>query len=256
MDHRIYARMSEPIRRTHAFLDDESTFTQEVDRVIEECAKSRLPCYLFVPMDTPGILVDAERLKQPLDLEVRNPSAQVEDTIVSKILSAFQTRQQPVLLADVLCVRHGGQDTVRALAELIQLPTFACPLSKGIIDEDKPYFNGVYAGKRKSWDLVAKMYTDVAVSFAGIQEAVEHSDLVLNVGPLLSDSNTGGYTRRIRDENLVLLAHDRCEVLGEKFERVHFLPVLKKLLQKLMESPQSSRPRGARLEVRNNGSLT
>lgn len=150
MDHKLYMNMSEPIRHTHGLLDDENTFTQEVDRVFAECVRSRLPCYLFVPMDTPALLVDATPLEQPLDIEVRNPSPTIEDELVAQIISALQTRKNPVILADVLCIRHGGCETIRELAELTKMPSFACPLSKGIIDEDKPYFNGVYSGKSKS----------------------------------------------------------------------------------------------------------
>jgi pyruvate decarboxylase len=59
----------------------------------------------------------------------------------------------------------------------------------------------------------------------------------LNVGPLLSDSNTGGFTRFIKDENLVYLGHDFCQVRHKKYDGVHFLPVLKKLVAELKKDP-------------------
>lgn len=99
-------------------------------------------------MDTPQILVDSSPLDRPLSLEIRNHITSLEDEIVATILSAIKSRREPVILADVLTIRHGGQNAVRELAEITQFPSFACPLSKGIIDEDKEYFHGVYAGKR------------------------------------------------------------------------------------------------------------
>lgn len=71
------------------------------------------------------------------------------------------------------------------------------------------------------------------VSFPGCADAIEGSDLVLNIGPLLSDSNTGGFTRNITNEKLVILGHDCCQVHEDKFPGVHFLPVLKRIVEEL-----------------------
>jgi pyruvate decarboxylase len=87
------------------------------------------------------------------------------------------------------------------------------------------------------------------VSFPGVADAIEASDLVINVGPLLSDSNTGGFTRVIKDENLVRLGHDFCQVKGETFEGYHFLPILRRIVAAL-EVPQTQPrpPKKARIE--------
>lgn len=76
------------------------------------------------------------------------------------------------------------------------------------------------------------------MSFPGVAEAVHASDLVLNIGPLLSDSNTGAFTREIKDENVVLLAHDFCQVHSKKYDGVHFLPVLARIVSELKKWPQ------------------
>lgn len=69
-------------------------------------------------------------------------------------------------------------------------------------------------------------------------DAVHASDLVLNLGPLLSDSNTGGFTRAVKDENLVFLGHEYCQIKGKKFENTHFLPVLKRVVEELKKEPK------------------
>lgn len=71
------------------------------------------------------------------------------------------------------------------------------------------------------------------MSFPGVAEAIHSSDLVLNLGPLLSDSNTGSFTREIKDENVVLLGHAFCQVKSKKSDGVHFLPVLKRIVEEL-----------------------
>ena len=94
----------------------------------------------------------------------------------------------------------------------------------------------------------------LAVSFPMIKESVEAADLVINVGPLLSDSNTGGFTREIPDSNLVVLAHNYCQVHGETFRGIYLVPTLKKLLSELQSQLQECRlPRDTfwkRIEVR------
>ncbi|CAH0054420.1 unnamed protein product [Clonostachys solani] len=217
MDHTIYMQMSAPVRKTHALLVNEETLTADIDRAIEECVKSRLPVYIFIPMDVPSILVPASALDKKLELDVVN-NVGTESKILDKVLHALEKAKNPAILADVLTIRHGGRDLVRELADLTQFPTYSCPLSKGIIDEDKPYYMGVYSGK---------------VSFPGVREALESSDLIINTGTLQTDSNTGGFTRNIPVERLILLEHDSCVVLGEKFPNMHFLPILRRLVKEL-----------------------
>jgi len=74
--------------------------------------------------------------------------------------------------------------------------------------------------------------TDV-VSFDGVASAIESSDLVIDIGPVHSDSNTGGFTRNITDDHTIILAHNYCQVRGKKYEGVHFLPVLKRIVEEL-----------------------
>ncbi|EXJ81069.1 hypothetical protein A1O3_07357 [Capronia epimyces CBS 606.96] len=224
MDPAVYIRMAAPIRKTYAYLMDDKTMAEEIDRVIVACVQSRLPAYIYVPADVVSVPLDAKRLDTPLDTAVRNSNSGIEDHIISLVLSEIEKASHPVILADVLTIRHGGLELTRKLAEITQFPSYSTPLSKGIIDENAPYYNGVYNGK---------------VSFPGVAEGVESSDLVLNLGPLLSDSNTGGFTRTIRDENLIYLGHAYCQVKGEKFDGVHFLPILKRIVGELESQSQN-----------------
>ncbi len=69
-------------------------------------------------------------------------------------------------------------------------------------------------------------------------DTIAASDLVLTIGPLPSDSNTGGFTREITDEHQVWLGHDFVKVQDQTFDGVHFLPILKKLVAALEAEPQ------------------
>jgi pyruvate decarboxylase len=117
-DHTTFQRMSEPVRAASAFLMTDHNFTEEVDRIIETSFKTRRPVYLFIPMDTPDILVDPARLSKPLDLDVMSScSESVEDEVVEFILQSLETAKNPAILLDVLANRYGvaseAQDLVR-----------------------------------------------------------------------------------------------------------------------------------------------
>ncbi|TVY86691.1 Pyruvate decarboxylase [Lachnellula willkommii] len=235
MDQTIYVGMAEPIRKTHTILTDENTMAQEIDRVIEAGVKSRLPVYIYVPMDVVGIPLDASRLEKPLNTKVVNRNSQMEDEVVKSTLELIKKSSKPSILADVLTIRHGGRELARRLASATQFPTYSTPLSKGIFDETDSKYNGVYNGEGKVHPPIGLIILKASylVSFPGCADSLESSDLVLNIGFLLSDSNTGGFTRKIPDGNLVLLGHEYCQIHDKKFPGIHFLPVLKRIVEEI-----------------------
>lgn len=241
MDHGIYITMSEPIRKTYTFLWDDSTMASEIDRVIIEGVKSRLPVFIYIPVDVVGVQLDASRLETPLDTSIKNESA-VEDLIVKEVLNEIKIASKPIILGDVLTIRHGGRELARELVDLTNFQSFSTPLSKGIIDETQSSYGGVYNGTGR-FICVCNLFrcnTDIhLVSFPGVVEAVHGSDLVLNLGPLLSDSNTGGFTRDIKDSNLIQLGHAFIQIKEKKYDGVHFLPILKRLVEELKKDPKS-----------------
>jgi len=147
MDHKIYIGMSDPVRRTHTVLTNEETMAQEIDRVIEEGARSMLPVFIYVPTDVVGIPLDASRLDTPLNTETKNPDAAVEDRVVQEVLTLIRSSSNPAILADVLAIRHGARELTRKLVDLTQFPSYSTPMSKGVVDETNPFYGGVYGGQ-------------------------------------------------------------------------------------------------------------
>jgi len=146
MNQSLFVGMSAPIRKTHAQLMDDATMAAEIDRVIEECVKSRLPVYIYVPVDVPAVPLDAERLKTPLKTEVVNADREAEDEVVKEALRGIKEASNPAIVADVLAARHGGGELTRKLVDLTGFQSYTTPLGKGIVDETSPYFNGLYNG--------------------------------------------------------------------------------------------------------------
>lgn len=131
-----------------------------------------------------------------------------EDAVVQKIKEAILNSTRPILLVDCLVARHEATKQARRLFELLDIPTFTTPMGKTIIDESHPRFCGVYNG---------------TVSYPGIKDEVEGSDCVLNLGPLLSDSNTGGHSREIDSGSVILVEPSSATVSYKQTNPGHHL---------------------------------
>ncbi|KAJ3547224.1 hypothetical protein NM208_g1621 [Fusarium decemcellulare] len=195
-------------------------------RVIRECLVLSLPVYLFVPMDFVHTLIECSSLRTPINA---NPPLDVanEEEALSQVIQALITAKRPILLVDCLTHRHGATEEARQLADLLRFPIFSTSMGKTIIDETHPSYCGVYNGQ---------------VSYPGIKDAVESSDCILNLGPLLADSNTGGHTREINQDQVILLEPLSCTIRGITYSDVFLKPFLQKLLAKLKQVSLPSVP--------------
>ena len=147
-------------------------------------------------MDFVHIPVPARCLEQPIDLTYPT-NIENETFAVQHIVKAVSQAKKPLLLVDGLVSRHGAVEEARQLANLLNLPVFTAPMGKGIIDETLPIWTGIYAGD---------------VSAPGLKQYVEESDCIINLGPFLSDSNTGGHSRQIGLHQALMLEPDSCAV--------------------------------------------
>ncbi|KKY20279.1 putative benzoate 4-monooxygenase cytochrome p450 [Diplodia seriata] len=182
-DHRIYEKISSHVRAAHCWLDDIDFATSEIDRVLRTCLDTSLPVYIFVPTDFVHQTVDAPLPLCPLNTTAPTPA--LPQPLIGLLLSLLYAARRPIIIVDALVARHGATQQARALLDTLRhVPAVSTPMGKGIVRESAPYFLGTYVGRLSRPP--------------GIVAAVEQdSDLVLDLGPLHSDSNTGGHSRRI-----------------------------------------------------------
>ncbi|VVT44485.1 uncharacterized protein SAPINGB_P000432 [Magnusiomyces paraingens] len=220
-NHRIYPETSKPFSVAQEYLLDPRLAPSQIDSAISAAYKQALPVYIYVPVDMVAQPLPKHLLDTPLDLAIESglESEQEEDSLVDEILTTLYAAKSPVILADTLSERFRLREEITNLVKKAQIPSFSTLLGKGLVDETSPYFAGVYNGE---------------LSHTGIAEAVHASDCVLNLGPLLSDSNTGGFTRKIKSENAIIL-HPLYVQVGDTPRRdgISFVPIVKKLVARL-----------------------
>jgi TPP-dependent 2-oxoacid decarboxylase len=69
------------------------------------------------------------------------------------------------------------------------------------------------------------------------KEQLESSDVILYIGPLPSDSATGGFSYGLPAKAKITLHSDFVSIGDEKWEGVHFVPITKKLVARLRLNP-------------------
>ncbi|KAL1960889.1 hypothetical protein VTO42DRAFT_5872 [Malbranchea cinnamomea] len=223
-DHTTYQRMCEPVRSDAAFITDEKTAAELIDRVLVSAVRTKLPVYLFIPIDVPDLLMDATPLQKPLDLEIRNEGREAEeDEVVAEVVRLLGQAESPSILVDMLAHRFGLLEETRKLIDMVDAPFYTTPMAKSFINESDPHYAGQYAG--------------IISSTPETKEQVERHDIVLHIGPFPVSGNQGGFSNDLSEDRVIKLHPDYCSIRGKVWKGLDFRPVVGKLVKQLTATP-------------------
>ncbi|QEU61535.1 Pdc1 [Kluyveromyces lactis] len=226
-DFTVFHRMSSNISETTAMITDINTAPAEIDRCIRTTYVSQRPVYLGLPANLVDLTVPASLLDTPIDLSLKPNDPEAEEEVIENVLQLIKEAKNPVILADACCSRHDAKAETKKLIDLTQFPAFVTPMGKGSIDEKHPRFGGVYVG---------------TLSSPAVKEAVESADLVLSVGALLSDFNTGSFSYSYKTKNIVEFHSDYTKIRSATFPGVQMKFALQKLLTKVADAAKGYKP--------------
>ncbi len=217
-DHKVYAKMIEPISCASAWLDDPKTAIPEFHRVIEQVYLNSQPGYIFLPTSSVDFPISSNMLYLPLDLGLPQLS-HTDEFIARRIIECIKSSTNPVNLVDVLGSRNNGRPIITEFLEATQFNSFTTHAGISIINQSRPYYCGSYMGR---------------LSIPGVKNFIESSDLVIHIGALDSDLNTGQFSTNIPEENKIALTPDYISIKGEVFCVEHFLHILKRITKELL----------------------
>lgn len=226
-DHQTYNKCSEPVRFAAAELWDVETAPAEIDRVIRECFLKSGPVYIFLPLDLSAEKVDASLLDTPIDTSPHIDTTS-QDAAVNAILSALSASKHPSILIDALVQRFAAAHETALLIQKLAVPFFSTNMGKGLIDENSPHYIGLWNG---------------AVGTPGVREAAESADLLLTLGYLPADTNSGGFSRKIDEQKTIHINPHTVVVCGKEYTNVAMKPLLAALAAALPSTPQHDIPR-------------
>jgi len=217
-DFTVYSRMSSFVSEATTTLFDPHRAAEEIDRVLRTCWLRARPVYIGLPTDIAFHRISDERLRTPLNLSLPANDAETEAEVVREIIDLMYASKNTVIIADACAIRHRVLGELHELIDATQLPTFVSPMGKGAVDESHPAFGGVYCGD---------------VSREDVKRRVEAAELILYVGGLKSDFNSGGFTYRVERRNTVEFHSDHMKIRYSTFPGIQMNQVLRRLLDTL-----------------------
>lgn len=174
-----------------------------IDRLFNAAIEKSGPVYLEIPQDFWDLSIGY----YPAAFSRLEPeySPYIAE-IVERTASRLEAAQDPIVLLGSELMRMNMVDQAIAFVEQQQLPFFTTMLSKSIVSEDHPLFQGVYD-------------SDLAPS--DITSSVESADLVISFGCIFGIDHR--YMVKKQFLNMVELGYGLARVADEKYTDV-FLP--------------------------------
>ncbi|KAG8983377.1 Pyruvate decarboxylase 1 [Tulasnella sp. JGI-2019a] len=217
-DFTVFGQMSQHISETVALLKEAASAGKEIDRALKACYMSAKPVYITLPTDLVTQGISAEPLNTPIDLTLEPNDPEVEGDVLETITQELYAAKKAIILVDACAVRHRVMDEVHEFMDKSLLPAFATPMSKSAIDETNPRFGGVYVG---------------SVSRPEVKEAVESSDLIISVGALKSDFNSGGFSYHTSTKRTIEMHSSHIKIGYSLYPGMKMKFILRKLIDTL-----------------------
>jgi indolepyruvate decarboxylase len=158
-------------------LDDGDTAPAEIARVLTAARDQSLPVYIEFPRDMVEVEVGPVPAYQFLETDKAAALA-----CASEVIELLSAAERPALLLGVEVRRYGLEDKVADLARKLAIPVATSFMGRGIAAETDAPLIGTYLGLAGETD---------------VRRTIEHSDGLLMLGVILSDTNFGVSRRQV-----------------------------------------------------------
>ena len=215
-DYQIPLRMYEKITVASTQLSSGATAPGEIDRVLSACLYCQQPVYISIPSDV--VLMKCKR-PGAFHFPVHAPSdPRALDEAINETLDMLDKAQRPVVIGGVELIRFHLQNEFADFLSKTGFPYVTMMLGKTVLSEQHPQFIGLFEGDR-SRDYV--------------RERVESADCILQLGELMTDFNTGGFTTRLDDLKTISANIRTIKIKHHYFENVYLRDFILGLTAKL-----------------------
>ncbi|KAI7889493.1 pyruvate decarboxylase PdcB [Mucor mucedo] len=222
-DFQVFTKMSSLITVAAAHLSPERAL-EEIDHVIKTAYLRKRPGYIGFPLDLmlKKVSVTEHQLK-PLDLANPPNPKEVQEIALQKILEHIAAAKNPAIIVDGCVLRQHLEKEANAFVVRSGFPTFSAPMGKGAIDERLPNFRGCYSGN---------------VTLEGITKEVEEADLLIELGSIKSDFNTGNFSYGLEKKKTISLHSFGTTIYHADYNGVCMSELLPLLTASLPENPK------------------
>jgi indolepyruvate decarboxylase len=208
--------MYEKITAASTELVSGETAPAEIDRVLTECLYQQQPVYISIPAD-----VVKMTCKRPNAFLFPMPAPSDEAALHEAITEAFgmlDKALKPVVIGDVELIRFRLQKEFAGFLDKTGFPYVTMMLGKTVLSEHNPQFIGLFEGDR---------------SRGYVRNRVESSDCILQLGALMTDLNTGGFTTNLDDSKTIKANIRTVRIKHHYYENVYLHDFILGLTEKL-----------------------
>ncbi|KAI8987383.1 thiamine diphosphate-binding protein [Mycotypha africana] len=230
-DYQVFSKMASMVTVASTHITAERA-TSEIDEVIKTAYIKKRPGYLAFPLDlmTQKIDIPEDVFHQPLKLDIpRNPS-EVQEIVLDNVIKAIENAKRPTIMVDGCALRQHIQKEVNEFVQKSGFPAFTAPMGKGTLDESLPNFRGCYSG---------------TVSLEGVQKEVEQADLLIEIGSIKSDFNTGNFTYGLDKKKTISLHSFSTTIYHAEYPGVGMVELIPLITARLKETRQFDFPQRA-----------
>ncbi|HEX4094794.1 MAG TPA: thiamine pyrophosphate-binding protein [Trebonia sp.] len=215
-----FAEMHEKITCAQAALTA-ATACGEIDRVLSEVRRRRLPGYLLIPADVAAGPAAPPTAPLPAIIEDADPESVTEFTAAARrLLATAPSVGRISVLSGLLAHRCGAAADLAALLAAGPLPHATTLWGKSLVDETDPGFAGVYTG---------------AVSAETARAAIEEASVLILAGVEFTDLNSGFFSQQIIRQRTIEVGASAVSVGAALFERVPLLTAIRALTSLVAE---------------------
>lgn len=226
-----YAEVAKQITVHTAWLDNIETAPRMIDEAITLCMTKARPVYLTLPTDFVYEEVSSERLKIPLQRVVMLNDPETENFVIDQIEERVKEAVgDVVVLVDACVFRYDVREEVKEFLAKTGFPVYSAPMGKTAVDENYERYGGIYVG---------------SITDPEIKEKVESAKLVISVGGVQSDFNSGMFTYGIPTRRHIELHSTHTQIQYAVYKDIGF----KHLLPKLTERLQSYYAVGSKIPI-------
>ena len=204
-DYYAFAKAYSHVVEAVAYLNKDNA-KAEIDRIIEVMVKTRKPVYVAIPVDICEMEIDSDIPEIVIESDVEKL-----ETAVNKMANIINNSVKPVLLVDYIVKRYKVEDKLQNIIDKTNMLATTLLMGKGAIDETSKSFIGTEVGV-----LNSKAH----------QELMNSSDLIIAVGGLLADLNSGGFSVKEDSKWRIKIESDYVVVDGERYNNVYINDVL------------------------------
>jgi len=208
--------MFEKVTAAAAHLEDGGSAPAEIDRVLSACLSRQQPVYLSLPSDV--VRMRCQR-PGPFPIPASPPSdPAVLAEAVREAAAMLEAARLPVVIADAEVIRFRLQAELETFLDRTGLPFATRMLGKAVVSEQHPQFLGLFEGDRSRPDVAAR---------------IAKADCVLQVGPLLTDFNTGGFTTELDPGRTISAGIRSVKIRHHHYEDINLRDFLQALTTRL-----------------------